>query len=85
MYAFLNDNEQWCFPRALEQVSPHLVAATIAAEDQRFRRHGGVDVRAALRAAWQAAKHRRFVSGASTLSMQVVKREQRAGQTLSGS
>jgi len=84
LYAFLNEGEQWCFPRALPEISPYLVRATLAAEDQRFQRHGGVDARAVLRAAWQNVARRRIVSGASTLSMQVVKHADRTPRSLAG-
>ena len=33
LHAFLNEDEQWCFPRPLDDISPHLVAATVATED----------------------------------------------------
>jgi penicillin-binding protein 1C len=81
LYAFLNDEEQWCFPRNLDEISPHLVQATIAVEDQRFFRHHGVDAAAVLRALWQNVRHRTIVSGASTLSMQVVKRAKGSKRT----
>ena len=74
MHAFLNQDQQWCFERDLEAFSPRLIEATIAAEDQRFRRHMGVDPLAVLRAAWANLRRREIVSGASTLTMQVVKR-----------
>ena len=56
---------------ALEQVSPPLVRAVLAAEDRRFRDHGGVDWLAAGRA---AAGHLEGepAGGASTLTMQLV-------------
>lgn len=73
LYAFLNDEEQWCFERRLDTISPHLIHATIAIEDQRFYRHHGVDPVAIARAAWQNLTRGRVVSGASTLTMQLVK------------
>ena len=73
LYPFLSATEQWCFPRGLDEVSPKLVQATLAADDKRFRLHPGVDPIAMLRAAAQALWSRRVVSGASTLTMQVVK------------
>jgi penicillin-binding protein 1C len=54
-------------------VSPHVVAATLAMEDRRFRAHMGVDPIAVVRAAWQDAVSCRIVSGASTISMQVAR------------
>ncbi|MEI6178862.1 MAG: penicillin-binding protein 1C, partial [Verrucomicrobiota bacterium] len=47
--------------------------AVVAAEDQRFWSHGGVDVRAVIRSVKQTATSLRRVSGASTISMQVLR------------
>ncbi|MCX5771326.1 MAG: transglycosylase domain-containing protein, partial [Candidatus Hydrogenedentes bacterium] len=73
LYAFLNRDDQWCFYRRSGEVGERVLEATLAVEDRRFYSHGGVDVRAVLRAAWQNLRHGRVVSGASTLTMQVVK------------
>jgi penicillin-binding protein 1C len=50
---------------------PRVVQAFIAAEDQRFWRHWGVDPAAVFRAAGQDLAAGRIVSGASTLTMQL--------------
>ena len=84
LHAFLNENEQWCFVRGLEDISPRLVQATIAVEDQRFHSHLGVDPAAVVRAFWQNLRGRRVVSGASTLTMQVVKLGGRSSRSLPG-
>lgn len=47
--------------------------ATIAAEDARFRRHAGVDFLATARALGQLVWHRRIISGASTITQQLIK------------
>lgn len=52
---------------------PVLVAATLAAEDRRFRQHVGVDPVSVLRAARTNLSEGRVVEGASTISMQVAK------------
>ncbi len=70
---FTGRGECWAFRAKLEDVSPRLVAATIAVEDQRFRSHCGADPLAVLRAVGQIVRHRRVVSGASTITMQVVR------------
>lgn len=57
----------------LREVSPWVVTATLTAEDRRFRDHWGVDPLAALRAAKDGVLAGRRVSGASTISMQLVK------------
>lgn len=83
LYAFLNNEEQWLFPFSLETASPHLINATLAAEDKRFYRHSGIDLYAVLRAAWSNARAGNIVSGASTLTMQLVK-QQYEGRGFSG-
>ena len=75
---------QWCFRRDLQAVSPHLIRATLAAEDERFYLHPGVDPAAVLRAAMQNVRQGRVVSGASTLTMQVVKRAGHDSRSLWG-
>ena len=57
----------------IEEIPPQVVHAMLAAEDKRFFRHGGVDVLAIARAAWNNATHRRVTSGASTITQQLVK------------
>jgi len=57
----------------LAQISPLVVSATIAAEDARFREHDGVAWRSVARAGGQLLANRRVVSGASTITMQVVR------------
>ncbi len=58
---------------ALSEVDPLFLKLLVAVEDKRFWRHGGVDPLAVLRAAAQAVRHGRIVSGASTLTMQVAR------------
>ncbi len=71
-------------PVPLEAISPRLIAATLALEDQRFWRHPGVDGLAIVRAMGQnIARGRRF-SGASTLTQQLVKQMQPRPRTWSG-
>jgi penicillin-binding protein 1C len=56
-----------------EVVPPLVQEAFVAAEDQRFFQHGGVDPRAIARAVVQDVAQRRLVSGASTLNMQLAR------------
>jgi len=63
----------WRVALAEQDVPPSVVSCTLAAEDARFLRHPGVDPLATVRAAWQWARHRRIVSGASTITQQRVK------------
>jgi len=51
----------------------HLKAAVVAAEDQRFYYHPGFDPVAIARAVWTNAGRGRIVSGASTITQQVVR------------
>jgi len=60
-------------PVELEHVPADLIACTLAAEDRRFRSHGGIDLLATARAAKDALVHRRAVSGASTITQQLIK------------
>jgi len=57
----------------LSEIPQALVSATLAAEDSRFWNHHGVDWRADLRAAWQLIWNRRIISGASTITQQLIK------------
>ena len=60
-------------PVALGEVPADLIACTLAAEDKRFRSHGGIDLLATARAAGDFLLQRRKVSGASTITQQLVK------------
>jgi penicillin-binding protein 1C len=60
-------------PVSLEAVDAGYLDLLVRTEDKRFWRHGGVDPLAVLRAAGQAVRHGRVVSGASTLTMQVAR------------
>ena len=71
MLTVVSDNGQWRFPVSIEHISPWLVQATIAVEDERFRVHCGVDPIAVVRAGAQNLAAGRVVSGASTLTMQI--------------
>lgn len=60
-------------PTYVSRAGDWIGPAIIAAEDRRFREHGGVDAWALARAVAQNLGARRTVSGASTLSMQVIR------------
>lgn len=60
-------------PVSLDEIPPDLIACTVAAEDKRFFSHGGIDLLATMRAAKDAVRHRRAVSGASTITQQLIK------------
>ncbi len=58
---------------ALEDSGDWAGPAIVSVEDRRFQRHRGVDMLAVLRATGQNLWGRRVVSGASTISMQVIR------------
>lgn len=60
-------------PLTLSEIPKSLVLATLAAEDQRFRSHSGVDIAATARAVKDSLFAGRSVSGASTVTQQLVK------------
>lgn len=68
----------------LEELSPHVVPALLAAEDKRFFSHPGVDPIAVLRAGGQAIMHARVVSGGSTLTQQLARTTFARPRTLLG-
>lgn len=57
----------------LDEVSPNLVAAIVAAEDKRFFEHRGIDWLATARAFWTNLSELRVVSGGSTLTQQLAR------------
>ena len=69
---------------SLDETGPWVGPAIVAAEDGRFEAHPGVDAVAAARAAGQAVWHRRVVSGASTLTMQLARLVRPHPKTLAG-
>jgi penicillin-binding protein 1C len=60
-------------PVSLEEVPRSLLEATLVAEDKRFFRHDGMDYLATGRAARDLVLERRVISGASTITQQLVK------------
>ncbi len=67
---------------AYGEIPRPLIEATLAAEDERFWSHHGVDFRATLRAAWQLAWHQRVISGGSTITQQLIKLAQPRPRTV---
>jgi penicillin-binding protein 1C len=60
-------------PLPLGKMGRWLPAVTVALEDRRFRSHCGVDPYATAAALWRNVCARRMVSGASTITQQVIK------------
>ncbi len=71
--AFADEEGRWRLGAGPDDVDPRYLRMLFAWEDKRFRTHGGVDALAVLRAGWQALRHGRVVSGASTLTMQAAR------------
>jgi penicillin-binding protein 1A len=57
----------------LSRVSPNLVRAILAIEDQRFYDHGGIDVVRVAGAAWHNVREGRRAQGGSTLTQQLAR------------
>ena len=73
--------ERWI---PLDKVSPHLVAATLASEDNDFFDHGGVDWSAMGRAAWLNLRGGDVEFGGSTITMQLVRLTARTERSFLG-
>ena len=61
------------FDVSLADVSPHLVSALLAIEDQRFRTHAGVDLVRILGATLANLREGRLAQGGSTLTQQLAR------------
>ena len=71
--AFTTNGDRWRLPLEPDAVDQRYLAMLLAFEDKRFYAHPGVDIGSLARAAWQLARHRRIISGGSTLTMQVAR------------
>ena len=81
--ARIASDEQWRFPPS-ETLPSSYIKAVLLFEDKRFYTHSGVDFLALGRATLQNIKAKEVVSGASTLSMQVIRlASDNQGRTLS--
>ena len=69
----LVDQRRYARRVQLAEVSPHMVDATLSAEDRHFYRHVGIDPAAIGRAMVFAIQHRHVQSGASTITQQLIK------------
>lgn len=73
LHVALAPDERWRLPTERARVDPAYIRALLAVEDARFPVHPGVDPLAVLRAARSNLAAGRVVSGASTLTMQLVR------------
>lgn len=58
----------------VNEISQHLIDATLAAEDPNFYTNPGIEPRGIVRAVYQNLSEQEIVSGASTITQQLVKR-----------
>jgi 1A family penicillin-binding protein len=58
---------------SLSSVSPHLIQAILAIEDQDFYDHGGLDVGRTVAAAYANLRHNRALQGGSTITQQLAR------------
>lgn len=72
-HVFLAPDDRWRVPVALQRVDPDYVTALVALEDRRFWGHPGVDPVAIARATIGNLRAGQVESGASTITMQLVR------------
>ena len=82
-HVFVAADGRWRIAADHREVDPDYLRALLALEDQRFFEHSGVDAKAVMRAMWTNATRGRVVSGASTLTMQVVRMAEPRPRTIS--
>ena len=68
-----NSRGDYLYAVPLKEQSKELINAVITAEDRNFRSHPGFDFPAIIRAAWQNLTNRRIISGASTITQQLIR------------
>lgn len=73
LHAFLSTDEKWRMFVELKEITPTLRKAILAKEDKYFNYHFGVNPVAIFRAAFNNITKNRRTSGASTITMQVVR------------
>jgi penicillin-binding protein 1C len=73
LHAFLNNQDKWRMKTELSEITPTLEKAIVYKEDRWFRWHFGVNPFAVMRAGVRNVFTGRRTSGASTITMQVVR------------
>lgn len=79
---FPNDQGDFYHSLELPEFSQLVVDAVITAEDRAFYSHPGFDLKAIARALWQNLSSGRIISGASTISQQVIRITRPAPRTI---
>lgn len=82
--AYLNKADKWRMHYKLNEFSPLLIQTIMAKEDRWFYYHPGVNPMATIRAAFSNIASNKRVSGASTISMQVVRLMYPRERTITG-
>ena len=77
------DDGLWRVHTPREDIDPRFIEALIAVEDERFWHHSGVDVLSILRATRTLIRTREAKSGASTITMQLVRQIEPRDRVLS--
>ncbi len=73
LYEILDPNAGRRTFTSLENISPYVIAATIATEDKDFYTNPGFDIWGIIRAFWQNYTSGQVVSGASTITQQLAR------------
>ncbi len=73
MYATTNQTQKWRFAVDLDKIDPNFIQLLLSYEDQRFFTHYGVDPLAMGRAVGQLIRHKKVISGGSTVTMQLAR------------
>ncbi|MGQ9473088.1 MAG: penicillin-binding protein 1C [Candidatus Caldatribacteriaceae bacterium] len=86
MRVLLSPQEEWLIPITLEEMGKWLPRLVVEIEDRRFFNHRGFDFLALSRAIVQNLRERRIISGASTITTQLIRiaypRERTFGQKI---
>lgn len=69
----LSDKGGYCQWLNLNDISPSLIKATLAAEDRHFFLHPGINPISIVRALFQNISHLKIISGASTITQQLIR------------
>lgn len=80
--AYLSNDDKWRFPCSPEQADTLLTQTFIAKEDKLFRYHPGINPFAMVRAAFNNLVRHCRTSGASTITMQVVRLLEKRPRTI---
>ena len=80
--AFSIEEGRWRIKADIDRIDPRFIERLIWVEDKRFMTHTGVDPISVARASKSWVKYKRAVSGASTLTMQLVRQLEHRPRTL---